>query len=129
MSVITFGKFKGRTYPDLPFWYLRWMIAEGHSKSDLAQAELQRRLSVAHAVLIDPPVLARLKESQKRAWERTRRPRESFPRWVERLATAALGNALSARGRYALPGFVFTFDEDGELPRLVDIVQKREYVP
>lgn len=129
MSVVTFGKFKGRLFNELPYGYLRWMILEQHTKAQLAEAELQQRTTAHSGVLIDSRVLERLELHHKRAWQRTRKPREAFAPWLARLASASLRTSPAHGGRYALPGFVFVFDEDGVLPKLVDVVQQRQYVP
>ena len=128
-SVVTFGKFKGRHYAELPYWYLRWMVLEKHTKAELAEQEMQRRMALQSDVLIEPKVLSRLERYHKASWQRTRKPRESFLPWLNRLVSAALRTSPIHGGRYALPGFVFVFDEDGVVPKLVDVVQQRQYVP
>lgn len=128
-SVITFGKFKGIPVGQVPYWYLRWMVLEKHTKADLAESELQRRTALQSDVLIEAWVFARLERYHKASWQRTRQPREAFRPWLNRLAGAALKTSPIQGGRYALPGFVFVFDEDGVVPKLVDVVQQRQYVP
>ena len=41
--LIDFGKHKGEPYTRAPISYLRWMVDSGHSRAEVAQAELERR--------------------------------------------------------------------------------------
>lgn len=42
-TTITFGKYEGKLFKDLPLGYLRWMVKEGTKQSSKAMTEIIRR--------------------------------------------------------------------------------------
>ena len=43
VRLVDFGKHRGKPYSDVPLRYLKWMVSEGHSRSEQAREEVNRR--------------------------------------------------------------------------------------
>lgn len=116
--LIDFGKHKGEPYTRAPIAYLRWMIDIGHSRKEIAMAELDRR-GIAHR---DHPVeisghavdTASLRLLSK--WKELRKDKnEGLHRWLQRMCLEALEECEpDSEGRIMWHGIKLVFNQ-GEL--------------
>lgn len=90
-----FGKHAGTLYTRIPISYLRWMVQVGHSKKDIAEAELKRRGCV------DLPSLEISNHAIDRAsfrcwskWIKERKTDEGLHAWLMRFCTEALSDVI-----------------------------------
>lgn len=100
--LIDFGKHKGQPYTRAPISYLRWMVNSGHSRADIAIAELNRR----GIALVDVPIEISghaIDTASLRCWKIYRDNRktanEGLHAWLMRTCVDALAaNDLGADG-------------------------------
>jgi len=90
---IDFGRHRGQPYTRAPIAYLRWMIDCGHSRADVAKAELQRR----GIALVDEPIVISghaVDSASLRVWRLYRSTRldkkEGLNSWLIRVCTEAM---------------------------------------
>ena len=91
--LIDFGKHRGQPYTRAPISYLRWMVDNAHSRSDVAQAELERR----GIPLVSAPIEISghaIDSASLRAWKNYRDTRkdanEGLHAWLVRTCVDAL---------------------------------------
>ncbi len=91
--LIDFGKHKGQPYTRAPISYLRWMVNSGHSRAEVAIAELNRR----GMPLVDAPIEISghaIDSASLRLWKNYRdtrkSPREGLHAWLMRMCVEAI---------------------------------------
>ena len=124
--VCDFGKHDGELYTRIPVGYLLWMVQCGHSRADIAQAELDRRGTVVPQIEISPHAINRASQQCLGVWQRTRKNDEGLHTWLERNAILAHEKGLDEEGRACHNGMRFVF-EPGKWP-VVKTVQRRPSV-
>lgn len=109
--LIDFGKHKGEPYTRAPISYLRWMVNSGHSKADVAIAELDRR----GIALVDTPIEISghaIDTASLRCWKIYRDNRktanEGLHAWLTRTCVDALASSdVGADGDVYYQGMKF----------------------
>jgi hypothetical protein len=124
---IDFGKHSGELYTRVPVGYLLWMVQCGHSKANIAQAELNRRGTVIPTLDLTAHAIDRASQRCLGVWQRTRKDDEGLHTWLARNAQLAHDGGLDEDNRGCFNGMRFVF-EPGAWP-VVKTVQRRKAVP
>ena len=74
--ICDFGRHKGTPYTRIPVSYLLWMVGAGHSRADVAQAELDRRGTTVPELDISGHAIDRASLVCRRTWHQTSEPGE-----------------------------------------------------
>lgn len=125
-SLVDFGKYAGLAYAQIPSSYLWWMVKVDHSRSQLAQVELNRRGATAPVVEISAHALDRASQRLLGLWQRDCRGRVGLHTWLTQQATAAWQNQVAGdkSGHYLHQGCVFVFSVTGLWPILKTVFRK-----
>lgn len=127
--ICDFGKHKGQPYTRLPVSYLKWMINERHSKSDIAVAELERRGTTTPDLDISGHAIDRASLSCRKIWHEDRAKDEGLHAWLIRVASEALElKKIDDKGRYRHKGMKFAFEQDGFWPVLKTVMREKDFV-
>jgi uncharacterized protein (DUF3820 family) len=122
--VCDFGKHSGELYTRLPVSYLKWMVQIGHSRADIAEAELARRGTVTPEVDVSGHAIDSASLRGRKIWHETRGENEGLHAWLCRMAAEARAlNDRDAGGRYLFAGMKFAFEE-GAWPVLKTVMRQ-----
>lgn len=118
--VVDFGRHKDELYTRVPVNYLLWMVNTGHSRANIARAELDRRGTALPTLDISGHAIDRASLTCRKIWHQTAIDAdEGLHAWLVRIATAALKeNVRDDQGRYYYNGLRFVFQMDGAWPVL-----------
>jgi len=129
--VCDFGKHNGTPYTRLPVSYLHWMVAQNHSRADIAQAELDRRGTRTPELDVSGHAVDRASIKCHHIWSQKRRLEEGIHSWLCRVAKEAIDaasegeNVVDDQGRVHHGGMIFVFDSDSEWPVLKTIYPEK----
>ena len=121
--VVDFGKYKGELYTRVPVSYLKWMVQSGHSKSDIAVSELDRRGTVTPEIEVSGHAIDRASLHCLDIWKKTRNKDEGLHAWLCRKAVESRLSDPDSSGRYYCNGMCFVFEE-GKWPALKTVIRK-----
>lgn len=121
--ICEFGKHKGTPYTRLPVSYLLWMVNVKHSKQEIAQAELDRRGTVAPDLDLSGHAIDRASLRCLNIWQSTRQKGEGLHAWLARVGREALDAAPPDKdGRCFYMGMKLAFEMDGAWPVLKTVM-------
>ena len=124
--VCDFGRHVGMLYTRIPISYLKWMVNSGHSRAEIAAAELKRRGTVTPDLDISGHAIDRASLSCRKIWHQTRTNDEGLHAWLVRMATEAMSKAdIDEKGRYHYNGMLFIFYNDGAWPVLKTVMREK----
>lgn len=122
--VCDFGRHKGALYTRMPVSYLKWMVQSGHSREDVARAELERRGTVTPDLDVSGHAIDRASLRLRRTWHETRGKDEGLHAWLVRMAGEAREQGeRQTPERFLYGGILFVFEE-GEWPLLKTVMPK-----
>jgi len=121
------GKHRGERITRIPVSYLKWMVNEGHSCADKAEAELKRRGTVTPELDVSGHAIDRASLRCQHVWRETREEDEGLHAWLCRMAADAIahGTPHKDRGRYAWKGLSFRFEMDHRWPVLKTVMPEK----
>lgn len=123
---VDFGKHRDELYTRVPVSYLRWMINDGHSRSDIAEAELKRRnIDPADRLIeISGHAIDSASLRVRRTWHEDRGKDEGLHAWLLRVCEEALSQfAPDDQGRIHYKGMRLVF-QPGELYPVLKTVMR-----
>ena len=121
---VDFGKHKGELYTRLPISYLTWMINIGHSKSEIAKAELERRGTVMPTIEISGHAIDRASLTCRKIWHNDRGENEGLNAWLLRVSAEALEKGEKQDDKILWKGMKFVFQTGKVYPTLKTIMRK-----
>lgn len=115
--VCDFGKHAGERYTRIPVSYLKWMVNAGHTKADIAAAELKRRGTTTPELEISGHAIDRVSLFCRSIWHYTRNEDEGIHSWLVRVSQEALASVDGKpEGKVLYLGMKFVFEIDGVWP-------------
>lgn len=125
--VCDFGKHRGTLYTRLPVSYLTWMINVGHSRKDIARAELDRRGTVTPDLDVSGHAIDRASVQCRKIWYQTRKhDNEGLHAWLCRISAEAMAAAPpDEEGRCYIHGMKLVFETDTEWPVLKTVMKAK----
>lgn len=125
--VCDFDRHRGTPYTRLPASYLKWMVNSGHSRAEIAAAELARRGTVTPDLDVSGHAVDRASLFGLDVWAATRQEGEGLRAWLYRVAVKALAaGPPDAQGRRQHHGSIFAFEQEGAWPELKTVMRGRE---
>ena len=127
--VCDFGRHNGVPYTRMPVSYLKWMVNSGHSKSEIAAAELKRRGTVTPELDVSGHAIDRASLYCRKIWHETSDSdrEEGIHAWLVRMAGEALAKSdKDEKGRYHHAGMMFVFEQDGVWPVLTTVMRRNK---
>lgn len=124
--VCEFGRHKGTLWTRVPVSYLKWLVNNKGTHSDIAAAELARRGTTTPELDISGHAIDRASQRCLKIWEETRVDDEGLHSWLARVAKTALDWPPDEKGRHHLLGMVFCFEKDGNWPVLKTVRRARQ---
>lgn len=122
--VVDFGKHAGTLYTRVPVSYLKWMVQKGHSKADIARAELDRRGTVTPEIDVSGHAIDSASNRLLGLWTGTKHNGEGLHAWLCRMALAAFKSGpLNEENCIVHNGVKWVF-EPGEWPALKTVMPK-----
>jgi len=126
--VVDFGKHKGQLYTRIPVSYLRWMVNSGHSRADIARAELERRgvKPEDRFIEISGHAIDRASLRVRKIWHETRGADERLHAWLVRMCEEALAeHAPDDEGVIVHRGMKLVFEPGTLYPTLKTVVLEK----
>lgn len=125
--ICDFGRHRGTPYTRMPVAYLKWMVNSGHSRADVAQAELDRRGTTTQDEFdVSGHAVDRASNSCLGFWQRTRRQNEGLHAWLIRLGKVAIEQGKEVKpGKIAFAGMLWCFEKDGCWPVLKTVMRDK----
>lgn len=124
--ICDFGKHDGTPWTRVPVSYLKWMLNQptmDANKKAIADSELKRRGTVTPELDISGHAIDRASQHCLDLWEDDRQGDEGLHAWLVRKATKALRGKPDAKGRHAVDGMLFAFEEGSEWPVLKTVMR------
>lgn len=122
--IVDFGKWNGHLYTRVPVQYLKWMVQSGHSKAEIAKAELERRGTVTPELDITGHAIDSASNRLLGMWTSTKKDGEGLHAWLCRVALEAFrSGTLSSDNAIIYKGVKWIF-EPGEWPVLKTVMPK-----
>jgi hypothetical protein len=90
--VCDFGMYRGQPYTRIPVSYLRWMISAGHSKANIAEAEIKRRGTTIPTIEISGHAIDRASRHCLWLWKLRKNRDQGIYSWLHELASYALNS-------------------------------------
>jgi len=101
--VVDFGKWNGHLYTRVPVQYLLWMVQKGHTKADIAQAELTRRGTVVPEIDISGHAIDSASKRLLKVWSDDKMDTgEGLHAWLCRVAMEAYSKRKSEAHDYTV---------------------------
>lgn len=124
--ICDFGRHKGMLYTRIPVQYLKWMVQSGHSKAEIAKAELSRRGTVTPDLDISGHAIDSASLRLRRYWHETAlSPDEGLHHWLVRMCQAALAQSQPDSEGVVLYGEIKLVFEPGAWPVLKTVMPRR----
>ena len=121
--ICNFGRHRGTPYTRIPISYLRWMLNSGHSRKNIAKAELKRRGSVIPDLELSGHAIDRASQRTLMLWQETRTGDEGLHAWLLRMTREALDQGeQDQQGCYRNRGMRFAIEQDGIWPVLKTVM-------
>lgn len=128
--VIDFGKHTGTLYTRVPVGYLFWMVNNGHSRKDIAAAEIVRRGSVMPRCDISGHAIDRASLNCWDIWRATcnrEDPGEGFHAWLVRMTEEAiLIGKTDDNGRYIYNRMKLVIENGEHWPVLKTVIRDKK---
>lgn len=124
---LDFGKYDGQLYTRVPVSYLLWMVQCGHSRQEIAKAELDRRGTTVPNIEVSGHAIDSASLRLRKRWHETAKSKdEGLHSWLIRVAEEALERKKpNSDGVVFHNGIKFVFDF-GEWPVLKTCMPTKE---
>ena len=123
--VCDFGKHEGELYTRIPINYLLWMVNIGHSRTEIAEAELARRGTTLPRIEVSGHAINRCSLRLLRTWERLRKDEEGIHAWLCRVGEEALEHGKrDDQGRVLYMGMKFVFKQEAVWPVMLTVMRQ-----
>lgn len=126
---VDFGKHRGQLYTRIPVSYLRWMVNEGHSRKDVAQAELDRRgIDAADRnIEISGHAIDSASLRVRKTWHEDREQDEGLHKWLLRICDEALSqHEMDSEQRIFHKGMKLVFQPGDLYPTLKTVMRDKK---
>jgi hypothetical protein len=125
--VCDFGKHRGELYTRIPVSYLKWMVNIEHSRSEIAEAELNRRGTVTPDMDISGHAIDKASLRCRKIWHEDRNDEEGLHAWLVRICKEAIeihGELIKTQGACIHKGMKLAFEFEGRWPVLKTVIRK-----
>jgi hypothetical protein len=121
--ICDFGRHNGMLYTRMPISYLKWMIQSGHSKAEIAKAELNRRGTVTPNLEVSGHAIDRASLNCRKIWHETARNNdEGLHAWLVRICEESLSKCKPDEENIIFYNGMKLIFEHGEWPVLKTVM-------
>lgn len=125
--IVDFGKWNGHLYTRVPVQYLKWMVQSGHSKAEIAKAELERRGTVTPELDVSGHAVDRASKILLKVWQNDSAvTEEGLHGWLCRVALEAYKSRKRNDHEYAIYRGIKWVFQLGEWPVLKTVMMQNK---